>query len=59
MSLPAELAAHLATFAAHEAATFKIEVSAHPAITIIARKPQGPVIVPKALLSIGTAERSA
>ncbi len=40
---------------AHDVAAFESEVSAYPAVTVIAREPQGPVIVAKALPGIETA----
>lgn len=43
---------------AHDVAAFESEVSAYPAVTVIAREPQGPVIVAKALPGIETAERA-
>lgn len=44
---------------AHDVAAFESKVSAYPAITVIAREPQGPVIVGKALPGIETTSRSA
>lgn len=44
---------------AHDVAAFESEVSAYPAVTVIAREPQGPVIVAKALPGIETADRAA
>lgn len=43
---------------AHDVAAFESEVSAYPAVTVIAREPQGPVIVAKALPGIETADRT-
>lgn len=43
---------------AHDVAAFESEVSAYPAVTVIAREPQGPVIVAKALPGIETADRA-
>ncbi len=43
---------------AHDVAAFESEVSAYPAVTVIAREPQGPVIVAKALPGIETAARA-
>ncbi|MBS0632781.1 MAG: Eco57I restriction-modification methylase domain-containing protein, partial [Verrucomicrobia bacterium] len=43
---------------AHDVAAFEAEVSAYPAVTIIAREPQGSVVVAKALPGIETTERS-
>ncbi len=40
---------------AHDVAAFESEVSAYPAVTVIAREPQGSVIVAKALPGIETA----
>lgn len=37
---------------AHDVAAFESDVSAYPAVTVIAREPQGPVIVAKALPGI-------
>jgi hypothetical protein len=42
---------------AHDVAAFDSEVSAYPAVTVIARERQGPVIVAKALPGIETASR--
>lgn len=42
---------------AHDVQAFEFEVSAYPAITIIARETQGPVIVSKALPGIETENR--
>ncbi len=42
---------------AHDVAAFESEVSAYPAVTVIAREQQGPVIVAKALPGIETAPR--
>jgi adenine-specific DNA-methyltransferase len=42
---------------AHDVAAFESEVSAYPAVTVIARELQGPVIVAKALPGIETAYR--
>lgn len=42
---------------AHDVAAFESEVSAYPAVTVIAREPQGPVIVAKAMPGIETANR--
>lgn len=44
---------------AHDVAAFESEVSAYPAITVIAHEPQGPVIVAKALPGIETADRAS
>jgi hypothetical protein len=44
---------------AHDVAAFESEVSAYPAVTVIAREPQGPVIVAKARPGIETADRAA
>ena len=43
---------------AHDVQAFESEVSAYPAVTIIAREEQGPVIVSKALPGIETENRS-
>jgi len=43
---------------AHDIAAFESEVSAYPAVTVIAREQQGPVVVAKALPGIETAPRS-
>jgi adenine-specific DNA-methyltransferase len=43
---------------AHDVAAFESEVSAYPAVTVIAREQQGTVIVAKALPGIETASRS-
>ncbi|MBP6506729.1 MAG: Eco57I restriction-modification methylase domain-containing protein [Opitutaceae bacterium] len=43
---------------AHDVAAFESEVSAYPAVTVIARESQGPVIVAKALPGIETADRA-
>jgi len=43
---------------AHDVQAFESEVSAYPAVTIIAREKQGPVIVSKALPGIETADRA-
>ncbi len=43
----------------HDVAAFESEVSAYPAVTVITREPQGPVIVAKALPGIETAARAA
>ncbi len=43
---------------AHDVQAFESEVSAYPAVTIIAREKQGPVIVSKALPGIETANRA-
>ncbi len=43
---------------AHDVQAFEIEVSAYPAVTIIAREKQGPVIVSKALPGIETEVRA-
>lgn len=42
---------------AHNVSAFETEVSAYPAVTIIAREPQGAVVVAKALPGIETAGR--
>lgn len=42
---------------AHEVQAFETEVSAYPAVTVIAREPQGSVIVSKALPGIETTDR--
>lgn len=42
---------------AHDVAAFETDVSAYPAITIIAQEKQGPVVVAKALPGIETASR--
>lgn len=42
----------------HDVAAFESEVSAYPAVTVISRDPQGPVIVAKALPGIETADRA-
>lgn len=44
---------------AHDVAAFESEVSAYPAVTVIAHEPQGPVIVAKALPGIETADRAS
>lgn len=44
---------------AHDVAAFETDVSAYPAVTIIAREKQGPVVVAKALPGIETANRDA
>ena len=43
---------------AHDVAAFETEVSAYPAVTIIAQEKQGPVVVAKALPGIERASRS-
>lgn len=43
---------------AHDVAAFETEVSAYPAVTIIAREKQGPVVVAKALPGIEKASRA-
>jgi len=43
---------------AHDVQAFESEVSAYPAVTVIAREEQGPVIVSKALPGIETADRA-
>jgi len=42
----------------HEVAAFESEVSAYPAVTIIAHESQGPVVVAKALPGIEIADRA-
>lgn len=44
---------------AHDVAAFETDVSAYPAITIIAQEKQGPVVVAKALPGIETASHEA
>jgi len=44
---------------AHDVQAFETEVSAYPAVTVIAREKQGPVTVAKALPGIETAETAA
>lgn len=44
---------------AHDVQAFETEVSAYPAVTVIAREKQGPVTVAKALPGIETAETTA
>lgn len=44
---------------AHNVQAFETEVSAYPAVTIIAREPQGPVIVSKALPGIESTDRAS
>lgn len=46
-----------AVIEAHDVDAFETEVSAYPAITVIAREPQGSVIVAKALTGIETTAR--
>lgn len=43
---------------AHDVQAFESEVSAYPAVTIIAREPQGPVVVSKALPGIESGNRA-
>lgn len=43
---------------AHDVQAFETEVSAYPAVTVIAREEQGPVVVSKALPGIEVANRS-
>jgi adenine-specific DNA-methyltransferase len=43
---------------AHDVAAFESDVSAYPAVTVIAREPQGPVIVAKARPGIETTDRA-
>jgi hypothetical protein len=44
---------------AHDVAAFESEVSAYPAVTVIAHEPQGAVVVAKALPGIETEERAS
>ncbi len=47
-----------AVIEAHDVAAFESEVSAYPAVTVISREPQGPVVVAKALPGIEVADRA-